>query len=150
MFYGTEFSIPCAEFLTQNRTEDKISSFSRMKLSKNLLESSSSRLCEIQTLELHVLQCGCGKGELQKRTKQNNVYLYKSAVLCIFPNLLSFQQALRPVPGIAAALQPMGRWCPAAMCAFAAVRLGLFHRAKPQQLFFETPQYKRTKKKIPY
>lgn len=114
------------------------------------VESSSSRLCKIQILELHVLRCGCGKGELKKRTKQNDVYLSKSAVLCIFPNLLCFQQALRPVPEIAAALQPMGHWCPAAMCAFAAVRLGLFHRAKPQQLFFEMPQYKRTKKKIPY
>lgn len=103
------------------------------------MESSSSRLHEIQAIELHVWRCGCGKGELKKGTKQNRMTY-------IFPNLLCFQQALRPVPGVAAALQPMGRWRPVAMHAFAAVRLGLFHRAKPQQLFFEMPQYKRTKK----
>lgn len=131
-------------WISQNRTEDKISSFSRMKLSKNLLWTWRAlpqgyvryRLLSFMFCSVVVERENCRKGQ--------------NRMMYIFPNLLSFQQALRPVPGIAAALQPMGRWCPAAMCAFAAVRLGLFHRAKPQQLFFETPQYKRTKKKIPY
>lgn len=145
VFYGIGFSIPCAEFLTQNRTGHKISSFSRMKLSKNLLWTwRALPQGYVRYRFLSFMFCGVVVERENWRKGQNRT-------MCIFfPNLLCFQQALRPVPGIAAALQPMGHWCPAAMCAFAAVRLGLFHRAKPQQFFFEMPQYKRTKKKIPY